>query len=64
MGDFTELNIRLKLKVDTPKNIIEVLEYMGSLRSQEPTILPEHPLFKAKRWENMLSAYSDPVALL
>ncbi|WP_336788328.1 hypothetical protein [Paenibacillus sp. MMO-177] len=60
MGDFTELNIRLKLKVDTPENIVEILKYMASLRSQEPTVLPEHSLFKALQWDTMLSSYNDP----
>ncbi|WP_433947016.1 hypothetical protein [Paenibacillus sp. SN-8-1] len=54
MGDFAELNIRMKLKIETPKNITEILEYMASHSSQEPTELPDHLLFKAARWESML----------
>lgn len=60
MGDFAELNIRLKLKVDTPNNTIEILRYMASHCSQKPTELPDHPLFNAARWESMLDSCSDP----
>lgn len=45
MGDFAELNIRLKLKIDTPVSLIEILEYMASKHSHDFTSFPEHPLF-------------------
>lgn len=60
MGDFLELNIRLKLKSETPAAIIDILKYMASLNSQKPVTLPKHDLFSTERWENMLGAYSDP----
>ncbi|MEK5358078.1 hypothetical protein [Paenibacillus sp. FSL L8-0709] len=60
MGDFAELNVRFKLKIDTPEEIINLLEYMAMLRAKDPIEIPDHPLFEAQRWNFMLGTHSDP----
>lgn len=59
MGDFAELNIRFRLKFDTPDEIIETLRYMA-LSSKVPVTLPKHDLFNTRKWDSMLGAYNDP----
>ena len=61
MEMYTELNIGVNLRKDTPVAIIETLQHM--LRSDD-TFVPsvEHPLFKTERWSwmlNMDSYYFD-----
>lgn len=60
MGDFAELNIRFKLKEDIPDSVIYTLDYMASRQMQEPAELPDHPLFKSRRWNHMLHGNDDP----
>ena len=56
MGMYTELNIRVNLRADTPENVINILRYM--LRDIDevvpPDHLPDHPLFSTDRWAIML----------
>lgn len=53
MGMYTELNIGVSLRSDTPENIINILEYMlGDIESQVETT--PHPLFETDRWHYML----------
>lgn len=53
MGMYTELNLNVELKKDTPKNIICILKYMLDTDLPQP-ILPNHELFSAERWDWML----------
>lgn len=52
MGMYTELNIGVSLRSDTPENIINVLRYM--LGDPDKPELPDHPLFSTDRWTFML----------
>ena len=55
MGMYTELNIGVNLRSDTPENIMDILNYM--LSGVSDNIEPEttdHPLFSTKRWRLML----------
>lgn len=58
MGDFAELNIRFKLKKDTPKEVIDVIKYMIGT-GEETITLPDHRFFLTNNWEAMLRAFSD-----
>lgn len=60
MGMYTEFVMAVKLDRDTPKDVIDILKYMCDRRLEEPENLPDHPLFKTKRWSALLccdSAY-------
>lgn len=52
MGMYTELNIGVNLRSDTPKNIIDILNHM--LLDDEEVYTTGHPLFKTERWRYML----------
>lgn len=63
MGDYTELNIAVKLKLTD--NIRKILEYMTGGRADTDFTVPTHPLFESPRWEFMLmcdSFYFDHTA--
>lgn len=54
---YTELNICVNLRKNTPQNIIDILKYMlGDI--DEPPELTDHPLFKTERWTFMLRCTS------
>lgn len=58
MGMYTELNLGVNFRKDTPQNIIDILKYMlgdSPVRFEyiKPQ-LPEHPLFETERWAIML----------
>ena len=58
---YTELNIGVALRADTPKNIIDILKCMLS-DIDSPSKLPDHPLFETNGWKVMLvcdSCYFD-----
>lgn len=60
MGMYTEFVMAAKLKKDTPKTVIDILEFMMRDREDPPIDLPDHPLFQTERWGIMLccdSAY-------
>lgn len=52
MGMYTELSIGIELKSDTPKAVIDVLEYMA--RGGDTVPAYGHPLFETDRWDWML----------
>lgn len=54
MGMYTELNIGVAFRKDTPTDIISILKHM--LNEDEPLLyeLPNHPLFSTPRWTFML----------
>ena len=54
MGMYTELNIGVAFKEDTPSSVINILKHM--LNEDEPDYyeLTDHPLFKTARWNLML----------
>ena len=55
MGMYTELNIGVNLRSDTPENIVKILKYM--LRDDdvdEDVTTTDHPLFETVRWQRML----------
>lgn len=58
MGGFAELNIRFKLKEDTPSEVIDVIKYMVG-KGEETPQLPDHRFFSTINWEAMLRAFSD-----
>lgn len=55
MGMYTELNIGVNLRSDTPENIIDILNYMlsGAFGIIEPETT-NHRLFLTERWRIML----------
>lgn len=63
MGNYTELNIAVKLKLTD--NIRKILEYMTGDRADTDFTVPTHPLFESPRWGFMLmsdSFYFDHTA--
>ena len=58
MGMYTELNIGLELKKDTPDEVINIIEYMISDKEQDRPTTPNHPLFSTNRWDVMLTCGS------
>ena len=56
MGMYTELNIGVNLRSDTPNNIIDILRYM--LGDIDETKTTDHPLFLTQRWRFMLVSTS------
>lgn len=54
MGMYTELNIGVNLIPETPKNIIEILEYMLGENENDNIETTNHPLFLTDRWRYML----------
>lgn len=63
MGTYTELNIGVRLRHDTPTKVIDILRYMlNEENAVKPDILPDHALFNTQRWHFMLvsdSSYFD-----
>lgn len=57
MGMYTELNMAVALKGDTPQNIIDILAYMVGDSKEKPET-PDHPLFETPRWDIMLNCDS------
>lgn len=53
MGMYTELNIGVSLRSDTPSNVVDILRYMlgDDIDNVETT---DHPLFSTHRWAMML----------
>jgi len=59
---YTAFHFASELKKDTPKEVIEILDYMASNTDKEPEKLPEHNFFKCSRWKwlfTMDSCYFD-----
>jgi len=55
MGMYTELNIGVSLRSDTPLNVINIIEYMLSDDNMKMCDMPfDHPLFSTERWHFML----------
>lgn len=54
MGMYTELNIGVNLSSETPKNIIDILEYMLGDNENDEIETTSHPLFLTDRWRYML----------
>lgn len=50
MGMYTEFNIGVALKKNTPSEVIDILKYMVRDVEDRPSTLPDHPLFKTDRW--------------
>ena len=53
MSVVTEVLIELKLRVDTPKEVLAVFDYY--INNKEAVILPNHPFFKTERCRVLLS---------
>lgn len=53
MGMYTEFVGAIELKKDTPKEVIDILEFMVNDK-EEPKKLPNDELFKCDRWKWML----------
>ena len=59
MGMYTELNIGVNLREDTPQNVIDILTHMlNDYHCEETPELPKHPLFETGRWRFMLCSDS------
>jgi hypothetical protein len=50
MGMYTELNIGVKLKEETPPDVIAALNFMAT-GELKPDPLPDHALFRTERWD-------------
>lgn len=58
MGMYTEFHFNVKLKANTPKEIISILNY--ALNNKKVFItLPEHEFFDTSRWRSMLRSDSS-----
>jgi hypothetical protein len=59
MATYTEYELHLTLGTELPKDIINVIEFMLSGKTYYPETsdikLPDHPLFKTKHWDDLLS---------
>ena len=66
MGDYTELNISVRIKVDDEtKKLLNYMTGKHTTLTVDDISVPNHPLFSSPRWEYMLnceSAYFDHVA--
>lgn len=58
MGMYTELHFNSDIKKDTPDSVIEILKYMLGECEDEPKDLPDHPLFRTRRWNWMFQCDS------
>ncbi len=59
MGMYTELVCAFELTEETPRHIIETLEFMCGQREDHPNELPDHKLFSEEtRWKWMLQSDS------
>lgn len=59
---YTAIHLASELKKDTPKEVIEILNFMSRNSNKEPDILPKHEFFKCERWRflfTMDSYYFD-----
>ena len=55
MGMYTELNIGVSLRSDTPLDVISIIEYMLDIDNMKMCDVPfDHPLFSTERWSFML----------
>lgn len=63
MGMYTELVVGIRLKFDTPKEVLDILDYMTREVTESPIIIPDHAFFKTGRWNYMFvgSSYYLPV---
>jgi len=57
MGMYTELNIAVWLKKDTPEDIVSIIQSMVDAESVYYNT-PDHPFFKADRWRWLFSSDS------
>ena len=57
---YTEIYLKVRLKEDTPSEVIDILKYMieGDPELQVYSDLPDHPLFNTHRWDFMLRCSS------
>lgn len=53
MGMYTSFIYDADLRKDTPRQVIDVLEYMLD-NDKAPPLLPAAPLFRTERWDVML----------
>jgi hypothetical protein len=59
MGMYTEFFLRVRLRRNTPVEIIDTLDYMlrDKDRDEQDFLPPAHPLFETTRWNYMLRMY-------
>ena len=50
MGMYTELVLKCQIKGDTPKEVMDVIQYMFA-GADKPAKLPEHEFFTLERWD-------------
>lgn len=54
MGMYTEIVYAAELQREAPQQVIDVLAYMVGDSETQPSLLPDHPLFRTARWDIML----------
>lgn len=61
MGYYYEFHIEVKLRKDTPQQIVDFLRSCIVDKERKETDLPDHSLFKLERWGSLFyrSAYYD-----
>ena len=57
MGMYTEVNLTVRLREDTPSEVIQVLSYMVGASTDKPE-LPDHSFFACDRWAATLNCSS------
>ncbi len=60
MGMYTELIFGAELKKDTPKEVIDIIQYMvgGDFEEDKELKIPEHNFFKTSRWRMLFTCSS------
>jgi hypothetical protein len=60
MGMYTELIFGASLKKDTPKEVIDILQYLmkPTKKDKEKLTIPDHPFFSCDRWRMIFTCSS------
>lgn len=58
MGMYTQLHYGVRLKKNTPQQVVDLLQFMLGDEAKKPTELPDHDLFRTSRWSYMLTCDS------
>ncbi len=58
-GSFVELVLAVRLKADTPQEVLDLLRFMTKQSESKPTEIPEHPFFECNGWDEVLQEYDS-----
>lgn len=50
MGMYTELVLKIEVSKKIDESALNIFKYLFCNNNVEPTVLPDHPFFKCKRW--------------